>query len=94
MKKLILIIALMSSLNADLAGDKFKHAAAGFLIYGGCLIVADMTHMNNPVGYCLIPVVAAGIGKELYDEKGELNDVLATVAVPAALSTSFVLLKW
>ncbi len=94
MKKLIFVIALMSSLNADVAGDKFKHAAAGFLIYGGCLIVADMTNMSNPVGYCLIPVVAAGIGKELYDDKGELDDVLATVAAPIALSTSFVVLKW
>jgi len=91
MKKLLLVIATLSSLNADIASDKFKHLAAGFVIYGSCLIVADLTDMPHPVEHCLVPVIAAGVGKEIYDNHAdghvsELNDILATVAVPVVFT--------
>jgi len=99
MKKLLLVIATLSSLNADIPSDKFKHLAAGFVIYGGCLIVADLTDIPHPIEHCLVPVIAVGVGKEIYDNHAdghvsELNDILATVAVPAMLSTSFIILRW
>lgn len=99
MKKLTLIILLSSMLFANIPDDKFKHMAAGVVVYFGCIVVGgvvDNPHINPQT--CLIPVAVAGIGKELYDHQHpenhsvEFMDFGATMAIP--LVGSIVLYKW
>lgn len=96
MKKiLILVMCLIVSLNA-MEKDKKQHMVAGLGIYVGCNILSTITDIGLNHKTCLIPVVAAGVGKELYDRRhkghtAELNDALATVAIPVI---SVVVLEW
>ena len=95
----IILVSVVA--NAGIPADKKKHALVGIGIYAGCMFVGKLI---ESAGYdsmlnektCLIPVAAAGIGKELYDRKhahhsAELMDAVATVAVPA---TSVTLFSW
>ncbi len=102
MKKLLIILLLVSSLNA-IEKDKFAHAFVGVGIYGLCLVTGGII---EEMGYdsklntttCLIPVVVAGVGKELYDKQhpdkhtADWKDAAATMAIP--LGMSVVLYKW
>lgn len=99
MKKLLLILALTLSLNAGVAGDKFMHAGAGFVIYVGCLVATDVLHRSKEnVWMCLIPVAVAGVGKEVYDHNhpdnhtAEWQDAAATMLIPLAFTVT--LYKW
>ena len=93
MRKIALIISLTLSLNASIGSDKVQHAAAGTLIYMGCVLTGKVIggdYLTSST--CLLPVVAAGIGKELSDDKFDWQDVGATVAIPIAFSV--VIYKW
>ena len=107
MKKLLLsliaIMILAQSSQADIAGDKAKHAMVGMLIYTGCFFVKgigesmkyDMNFLTMRT--CLVPVIVAGVGKEWYDSQhdgytAEWEDVAATIAIP--LTLDFVLYEW
>ena len=103
MKKILLAISLTITLNAGVDNDKFKHAFAGSLVYAGCLVTKGVGEKLNfdmsflTMRTCLIPVFAAGIGKELYDRNhdnhtAEWQDVAATVAIPVAMD--FVIYEW
>lgn len=90
MRKTALIILLTLSLNASIGSDKVQHAAAGTLIYMGCILVGKSTDSSYlTTSTCLLPVIAAGIGKELSDDEFDWQDVGATVAVPAVFSVVF-----
>jgi len=106
MKKLLLsLIAtaiLAQGINAGEYDDKAKHAMVGMLIYTGCFFVKgtgealkyDMDYLTPTT--CLIPVVVAGIGKEIYDSQhdghtAEVMDAVATVAIPFGIWTIY---KW
>lgn len=80
--KFLISIILCVSLNADVPKDKVLHAGVGLGIYIGCLVIyKDRTS-------CLIPVILAGVGKELYDYKhpenhtADVADALATISIP------------
>lgn len=95
MKKILLILCLVLSLNA-MEKDKKQHAIGGMVIYLSCLAISKTTDIGLNNKTCLIPVFVAGVGKELWDRnhKGhvaELNDVVATVALPII---SFTILEW
>jgi len=102
MKKLLLITLLfITGLQAGIGADKYKHAYAGIGIYAGCMLLDTVlelaghdTILNKKT--CLIPVVAAGIGKEIYDSTqvnhtADIMDTVATVAIPFG---SVVIYKW
>ena len=105
MKKILLALLFISSLNAGKYDDKVSHAAIGVMIYGTCIIGKGA--LEAVLGYevkyynyktCLIPVIAAGIGKEIYDNQhpdthtSEFLDAAATVAIPFALT--YTIYKW
>jgi len=100
MKKTLLVLLLLTALNAKphVASDKFQHAFAGALIYAGCIVFGKATD-NDTINQttCLLPVIAAGVGKELYDKKhpdkhtAEFADIAATMAIPLG---TFVIYKW
>ena len=100
MKKFILIAALMvSTLQANMGADKYKHAYVGIGIYAGCMLVDSIlegagydTMLNEKT--CLIPVAVAGIGKEIYDSQhanhtADAMDAVATVAIPFGAVTLY-----
>ena len=104
MKKLILALLITTSMlfANPIPGDKAKHAFVGLSIYVGCFLVKGAI---ESAGYdtwlgektCLIPVVVAGVGKEVYDSQhdnhtAEVMDVVATVAVPFTLN--YVIFEW
>ena len=99
MKKIILIMALIlsSMVHAEdiIPRDKFNHAFVGLGIYAGCFLVKgigeslkyDMDYLTPRT--CLIPVIVAGVGKEIYDANyenhtSEWQDAVATIAIPLA----------
>lgn len=100
MKKITIIaLFLASSLQAGIEADKYKHAYVGIGIYVGCLAFDKVL---ESIGYntlldaktCLVPVVAAGIGKEVYDSQhenhtAEVMDTVATVAIPFGAVTLY-----
>jgi len=101
--KLILALLLVTSLNAKIESDKYSHAFIGVGIYVGCLLTKgagealkyDMSYLTTKT--CLIPVVVAGVSKEIYDANhdnhtAEVMDALATIAIPVSLS--FVIFEW
>jgi len=97
MKKIILIMLLAVTLNAQIADDKYKHLVAGFVIYSTCLIygnVIDNSYWDKNT--CLIPVAVAGVGKEVYDNSHggtvEFADFAYTMAVP--ITFNVVLYRW
>jgi len=94
---------LSQNVNAGKYDDKAKHAFVGLGIYAGCFFIKgigeglkyDMDYLTART--CLIPVVVAGVGKEVYDSQhdghtAEFMDVVATIAVPATLT--FVIFEW
>jgi len=95
MKKIILTILLsISVLHAGIESDKVKHIYAGVIIYGGCVLFGkaiDSDSLNYKT--CLIPVVGAAVGKEVYDyyhpesHSAEFMDIAATMAIPLATYT-------
>ena len=104
MKKVILsllmALTLTTNIHADIGEDKFKHAFAGLSIYAGCFFVKGTGEaLNYDMDYltpatCLIPVVVAGVGKEIYDSQhdghtAEFMDAVATVAIPFGTYTLF-----
>jgi len=107
MKKLLFSLIAAATLaqtaNAEIPRDKYSHAIAGLGIYVGCFMVKgvgeslkyDMDYLTSTT--CLIPVIVAGVGKEIYDSQhdghtAEVMDVIATIAIPAALT--FVIYEW
>jgi len=105
MKKILLALLFISSLNAEKYDDKITHAMVGTMIYGVCIIgkgaiEAIAGHEVDFINYktCLIPVVVAGVGKEIYDNQhpdthtSEFLDAAATVAIPFALT--YTIYKW
>ena len=86
MKKIIVAVLLLLSIaNAEvLPKDKKEHMIAGIVIYATCYIITE------EADWCLIPVVVAGVGKEIYDAQGngnpEVMDAIATISVPLAIS--------
>jgi len=90
-------ILLLTTLQADNT-DKYIHAFVGLGIYTGCFLIKDIgeaTHFNMDYlneKTCLIPVVAAGVGKEVYDSQHPKNhtvdimDTIATVGIPIGLA--------
>jgi len=104
MKKIILFLIMTSIFaQAQMASDKFAHLFVGGAIYVGCFFVKsigesmkyDMDYLNTTT--CLIPVIVAGAGKELYDSTkddhdAEFADFAYTMALP--LTAGIVLYKW
>ena len=105
MKKILMMIVVfilsLTQLQA-VPSDKFQHAFVGVGIYAGCFLVKgigesmhyDMDYLDAKT--CLIPVVAAGVGKELWDSQhrnhtAEWQDAAATIAIPLG---TFVLVEW
>jgi len=100
MKKLILSILILlgtTQSQAKIADDKAQHMFAGVGIYVGCLMIKgagealkyDMDYLTTTT--CLIPVVVAGVGKELYDANhdnhtAEWQDAVATIAIPLGMT--------
>ena len=102
MKKIILMIIATLSLHSEIPNDKLTHAFAGMGIYVGCFFVKNIGEsVNYDMGYltiktCLIPVVVAGVGKEIYDSQhdnhtADWQDAAATMVLPVA---TFVILEW
>ena len=99
MRKLLLIIMLSIGLSANsfIEEDKISHAAAGIIIYGGCLALdkaLDIPWLDP--NKCLVSVYVAAIFKEVYDSTSDnhtadFNDITATVFFP---TTTFVLYSW
>jgi UDP-N-acetylmuramyl pentapeptide phosphotransferase/UDP-N-acetylglucosamine-1-phosphate transferase len=102
MKKIIITALLfVSVLQAGIGADKYKHAYAGIGIYAGCMfldkaleLVGQDTLLDEKT--CLIPVVVAAVGKEVYDNQhanhtSDVMDTLATVAIPFG---AFTVYKW
>jgi len=100
---LITVAILSQGLNATGKRDGFSHAIVGLGIYVGCFMVKgvgetmkyDMDYLTPTT--CLIPVVVAGVSKELYDSQhdghtAEFMDVVATIAIP--MSLTFVVYEW
>lgn len=85
---------------ADISDDKRKHVIAGAAIYGLCVglgAATDIAWINYRT--CLIPTMAAAVGKEIYDRdhngNPEAADVVATMAVPLlAAGVTFTILEW
>ena len=104
MKKIILALLIVSSLHAGKHDDKIAHAMAGTMIYGMCIIGKGA--LEDALGYevkylnyktCVIPVIIAGVGKELYDANhdghtSEFLDAVATVAIP--IGVSYTIYEW
>lgn len=104
-KTALVLLALISIANAEIkiADDKFKHAYVGIAIYAGCLFLkGGLDALNYDSKYittttCLIPVVVAGVGKEIYDANtdghvSEWQDAFATMAIPSTLTLT--LYEW
>ena len=102
MKKIIMTLLLITlTANAGIPADKRKHALVGIGIYAGCMLVGKLVESAGYDSFlnaktCLIPVAAAGIGKELYDRNHvnhtpEVMDAVATMAIPVG---SVVLFSW
>ena len=95
LKYLVTWTLLYLSLGASdfIAEDKTKHVLAGTVIYLGCLVVADINSI--PHKYCLLPVLAAGVGKEVYDNSNggtaEFSDITATMFIP---TTTYIIYTW
>lgn len=90
MRKILLTVFLSFNLYA-LEKDSMQHAVAGTIIYASCYFFTDYNEAE-----CLVPVAVAAVGKEVYDYysddgKAELNDALATMAIPLI---SFSVIKW
>ena len=103
MKKLLITLLIVSSLDAKIDSDTFTHVLTGVAIYAGCYIVKgagesmhiDMSYLDEWT--CLLPVVGAAVGKEVWDayHRGhgtDPMDALATIAIP--LTISFVVYEW
>jgi len=107
MRKLLLsllaVMAIGQSLHAEIPRDKYSHAIAGLGVYVGCFMVKgvgeslkyDMDYLT--ARSCLIPVIVAGVGKEIYDSQhdghtAEFMDVVATIAIPVTLN--YVIFEW
>ncbi len=93
MKNILIIIILTTSLFATKYEDKYMHAAIGIGIYVSCVIVKEGIEYygyTSPLSYtgCLIPVVTAGVGKEVYDHYNiethtpDIWDAVATIGIP------------
>jgi len=100
MKKIIIItVLLLSGAQASIGADKYKHAYAGIGIYAGCMLVDKILEFTGHDSVlnaktCLMPVVAAGVGKEIYDSQHEnhtsdIMDTVATVAIPFGAVTVY-----
>ena len=101
MKKILLTVLLLTNLHAGVQTDKFAHAFVGLGIYTGCIMLKgigesmdfNMDYLNEKT--CLIPVVVAGVGKEIYDYQhpkhhtAEVMDTVATIAIPLGLAFTF-----
>ena len=99
---LLTALLLTTTLQAGngIKTDKFAHAFVGLGIYAGCFLIKgigeaahfNMDYLNEKT--CLIPVVIAGVGKEIYDSQhpknhtAELMDTIATGALPIGLAYS------
>jgi hypothetical protein len=102
MKKLLIILLLLTSINAKVDSDKISHTLVGAGIYGLCLLTGEIMKEAGYNSYldsttCLLPVAVAGIGKEIYDanhegHNAEWEDFAYTMAIP--ITTSIVLYKW
>ena len=102
MKKIFILLILVTAMNAKVSGDKELHLLAGAGIYGLCLITGNIMEEAGYNSYldsttCLIPVSLIGAGKELYDSKrdnhtAEFSDFAYTMAIPVGMS--IILYKW
>ncbi len=92
-KIIILALILLFPLHSMDHSDKYKHAAVGVAIYVACVAtkeVIEYYRYETPLSYggCLIPVVSAGIGKEVYDyynmdvHTPDILDAAATIGIP------------
>ena len=103
MKKMLLVILIISTVaQARQNGDKIAHALAGGIIYGVCVLTGGAMRQQGydtilTKEFCLIPVIAAGIGKEIYDSQHPENhtadwkDAAATMVIPIG---TVVLYRW
>ena len=90
---------MLTSAKAEITEDKLMHAGVGIVIWGGCIALGQILE-NSYLNYktCLIPVVVAGVGKEIYDHQhpeshtSEWQDAAATVLIP--LTATIVIYKW
>jgi hypothetical protein len=71
--------------------DKQQHFLGGLIIYGSCIstgYILNIKYLNKNT--CLVPVILAGIGKEMYDlqhldvHTPEFNDAMVTI-LPSVL---------
>lgn len=93
MKHLLIAALMLTSLNAEfLAQDKAKHAAAGLIVYGGCVAAGEVLDMKDYFNTktCVLASVSVGLIKEGYDALGHGNadamDAVATFAPALAIS--------
>ena len=95
MKKAVLVLILTLTLAySKVQSDRAAHAFVGLGIYAACFFTKGLLDsMDYDTSYitpttCLVPVIAAGAGKELYDKQhpenhtAEWGDFGATVAIP------------
>jgi len=88
MRYIILMLLTLQLHSTSLKADKVGHILVGSIIYSSCYLFTKYDEKE-----CLVPVVAAAIGKELYDMTGRGNpealDAIATVAIPFGSYTVF-----
>jgi len=95
LKHSAILLLLTSGLTASgfIQDDKVKHIAVGTFIYLACLPIVYVNNFDSK--YCLLPVLTAAIGKEVYDSSNagtaEFSDITATMFVPM---TTYVIYKW
>ncbi|RUM72731.1 MAG: hypothetical protein DSZ08_00400 [Sulfurovum sp.] len=104
MKKILTTAGLFLTIQLQagnvVPSDKFSHVYAGLGIYAGCFLikgVGEALHFNMDylnAKTCVIPVIAAGVGKEVYDSQHtqthtpEILDAVSTIALPLAIGFS------
>ena len=94
---LLLAVLLVTPSYPEIPSDKLMHMLVGTGIYGVCLLAGEIYPKLNTTT-CLIPVVVAGVGKELYDSKhpethtADYMDAVATIAIP--VTGSIILYEW
>ena len=90
MKYLVILLLVIQLHASSLKPDKAGHLVTGAILYATCYMFTSFDEKE-----CLVPVIAAAVGKELYDMTGKGNpevlDAVATVALPLV---SYTIISW
>ena len=102
-RTIIMMVLIVSSAPAIKNQDKYMHVGVGVGIYAACVVIVKGMKQygyttSDGYGICLVPVVAAGVGKEVYDHyhpenhTADILDTAATIAIPVLFSVT--VLTW